>query len=129
VARQIDVLIVDTSGRMHTQHNLMAELQKILRALGKVLSDAPHETLLVLDSTSGQNGLSQARAFLDRVPITGAILAKLDSSARGGMGLAVYRQLGIPIRYVGLGEGIDTLAHFDPQAYILGLTADAQARI
>lgn len=122
-----DVVVADTSGRMHTSHNLMAELQKIHRVAGKVVEGGPQETLLVLDATTGQNGLSQARAFVDAIPISGVVLAKLDSSARGGVALAICQQLGLPLRYVGLGEGIGDLAPFDPDRFVAGLLAEAPA--
>ncbi|OGO13924.1 MAG: signal recognition particle-docking protein FtsY [Chloroflexi bacterium RBG_13_68_17] len=124
-ARGLDGLLVDTSGRMHTRHNLMAELQKVCRATGKVIDGAPHQVLLVLDATTGQNGLAQARAFTEAVNVTGVVLAKLDSSARGGVALAVAGELGLPICYVGLGEGLDDLARFDPAAFVNGLLAAA----
>lgn len=120
-ARGTDLLIVDTSGRMHTEHNLMAELEKITRVAGKAIEHAPHQTLLVMDATTGQNGLSQAKSFADRVGVTGIILAKLDSSARGGVGLAIVDTLHLPILYVGTGEGLNDLAHFNPEAYLEGL--------
>ncbi len=123
LARDVDVLIVDTSGRMHTEHNLMAELQKICRVAGKVISGAPHQVLLVLDATTGQNGLAQAQAFTDAVDVTGVIVAKLDSSARGGVGFAINSVLGIPIQYVGFGETLDDLSTFDPEAFVIGLLA------
>ena len=116
-----DVLIIDTSGRMHTSHNLMAELEKLHRVAAKVIQGAPDEVLLVIDGTTGQNGLAQARAFTGAVGVTGVILAKLDSSARGGVGLAISSELGLPIRYVGLGEGLDDLLPFDPERYVDGL--------
>src|SRR3990172_6814316 len=116
-----DVLIIDTSGRMHTSHNLMAELEKLHRVAAKVIQGAPDEVLLVIDGTTGQNGLAQARAFTKAVGVTGVILAKLDSSARGGVGLAISSELGLPIRYVGLGEGLDDLLPFDPERYVDGL--------
>jgi fused signal recognition particle receptor len=121
LARNVDVLVVDTSGRMHTSHNLMAELQKICRATGKVIAGAPHRVLLVLDATTGQNGLAQARAFTQAVGVTEILLTKLDSSAKGGIALAISHQLGLPITYTGLGEGPDDLAAFDAQAYIEAL--------
>jgi fused signal recognition particle receptor len=124
-ARGLDGLLLDTSGRMHTRHNLMAELQKVCRATGKVIDGAPHQVLLVLDATTGQNGLAQARAFTEAVNVTGVVLAKLDSSARGGVALAVAGELGLPICYVGLGEGLDDLARFDPAAFVDGLLAAA----
>lgn len=126
-ARHIDVLIVDTSGRMHTHHNLMEELQKVCRVCGKLIPGAPHQVLLVMDATTGQNGLSQARAFTEAVGVTGVVLAKLDGSARGGVGLAIQSDLGLPIRYVGLGEGLDDLQPFDRQAYVDGLLAQEAA--
>lgn len=116
-----DVVIVDTSGRMHTSHNLMAELGKIERVAGKVIPGAPDETLLVLDATTGQNGLSQARSFTAAVSVTGVVITKLDTSARGGVALAVGSELGLPICYVGYGEGIDDLSVYDPEAFVNGL--------
>lgn len=117
LADDVDVLIADTSGRMHTSHNLMAELGKVRRVAGKRIDSAPHETLIVLDATTGQNGLAQARSFIRAVQVTGVVLAKLDTSARGGVALAVTRELGIPIRYVGVGEGPGDLEPFDPGAF------------
>jgi len=125
LARSVDVLLVDTSGRMHTSHNLMAELQKICRVTGKVIPGAPHRVVLVLDSTTGQNGVAQARAFMQAVGVTEVLLTKLDGSAKGGVALAISRQLGLPITYVGLGEGPDDLAPFDPQAYVEALLPPA----
>ena len=125
LARDMDILLVDTSGRMHTQHNLMAELKKICRVAGKVIQGAPHQVLLVLDATTGQNGLAQAKAFAHAINITGVVLAKLDSSARGGVGFAVASTLDLPIQYVGLGEKVDDLSPFEPEAFVDGLlTAD-----
>jgi fused signal recognition particle receptor len=123
LARDADVLIADTSGRMHTSHNLMAELSKVHRVAGKLIDSAPHETLLVLDATTGQNGLSQARGFTEAVDVTGVVLAKLDTSARGGVALAVTKELGIPIRYVGVGEGLGDLEPFDAAAFSRALVA------
>lgn len=117
-AREIDQLIVDTSGRMHTAHNLMAELGKIVRVAGKVIDGAPHQLLLVLDAVTGQNGLAQAKAFAETIPLTGVVLAKLDSSAKGGVAFAVSSKLGLPIVYVGLGEKIEALAEFEPEAFV-----------
>jgi fused signal recognition particle receptor len=122
-----DVVIIDTSGRMHTSHNLMAELEKIQRVAGKVVPGAPDEILLVLDATTGQNGLSQARGFTDAVSVTGVIVTKLDTSARGGAALAVGAELGLPIRYVGHGEGPDDLSPFDPEAFVDGLIPEFAA--
>jgi fused signal recognition particle receptor len=99
LSRKADVLIIDTSGRMHTHHNLMAELQKICRVAGKIIEGAPHQVLLVLDATTGQNGLSQAKAFAQSVEVDGIVLAKLDNSARGGIGFAVTYELGLPIGF------------------------------
>ncbi len=123
IARDLDSLIVDTSGRMHTEQNLMAELQKIVKVLGKVVDGAPHLTLLILDATTGQNGLAQAEAFTKTIQIDGVVLAKLDGSAKGGIALAIRKKLKLPVYYVGLGEGIEDLVRFDPQAYVNGLLA------
>jgi fused signal recognition particle receptor len=120
-ARGADLVIVDTAGRLHTQHNLMAELQKVRRVTAKTVEGAPHETLLVLDATTGQNALSQARHFQQTVDVTGVILAKLDSTAKGGMVFAIARELGLPVRFVGTGEGMGDLAPFDPDAFVSGL--------
>lgn len=119
--RQADIVIVDTAGRLHTQTNLMAELVKVRRVAQRVIAEAPHETLLVLDATTGQNGLAQARAFTEAVAVSGLILAKLDSSAKGGVAFAVTRELGLPIRYIGTGERVEDLAVFDPEAYVDGV--------
>jgi fused signal recognition particle receptor len=123
LARGVDTLLVDTSGRMHTSHNLMAELQKVCRATGKVVPGAPHRVILVLDATTGQNALAQARAFTQAVGVTEILLAKLDGSAKGGAALAIHRSLGLPITYVGLGEGPEDLAPFDAEAYVEALLA------
>ena len=123
LARKSDVLIVDTSGRMHTEHNLMAELKKICNVAGKVIPDAPHQVLLVLDATTGQNGLSQAKTFAEAVDVDGVLLAELDSSAMGGIGFAIVDTLELPIYYVGLGEGLDDLAPFNTDAFVDGLLA------
>lgn len=120
-SHKADVLIVDTAGRLHTQHNLMAELEKIQRVIAKRVAWAPHETLLVLDATTGQNGLIQAQQFFDSVQVTGIILAKLDGSAKGGMVLSIGHQLELPVRFVGTGERIEDLAPFDPEAFVDGL--------
>jgi fused signal recognition particle receptor len=120
-SRGMDMVIVDTAGRLHTRYNLMEELKKVRRVAARAVEGAPHETLLVLDATTGQNALSQARHFLEAVEVTGVILAKLDSTARGGMVFAIARELGLPVRFVGVGEGLDDLASFDPDAFIQGL--------
>ncbi len=120
-SRGMDMVIVDTAGRLHTRYNLMEELKKVRRVAARAVEGAPHETFLVLDATTGQNALSQARHFTEAVDVTGVILAKLDSSARGGMVFAIARQLGLPVRFVGTGEGLEDLAPFDPGAFIQGL--------
>lgn len=120
-AHHADMLIIDTAGRLHTQHNLMAELEKIQRVIAKRVAWAPHETFLVLDATTGQNGLAQARQFLQAVKVTGIILAKLDGSAKGGMVLAIGHELGLPVRFVGTGEHLEDLAPFDRDSFVEGL--------
>lgn len=124
-SHKADVLIVDTAGRLHTQHNLMAELEKIQRVISKRVAWAPHETLLVLDASTGQNGLMQARQFFEAVKVTGIVLAKLDGSAKGGMVLSIGHQLELPVRFVGTGEQIDDFAPFDPHAFVDGLLGAA----
>lgn len=121
VARGLDAVIIDTAGRLHTKNNLMAEIDKVRRVAGKVVAGAPHEVLLVLDATTGQNGLRQAEEFLRHAGVTGLILAKLDGTAKGGIALTIARQLGLPIRFVGTGEGIEDLAPFDAAAYVEAL--------
>ena len=117
-ARGRDAVLVDTAGRLHTRANLMGELDKIRRVAGRAVDGAPHETLLVLDATVGQNGLSQARAFLDSAGVTGIVLTKLDGTAKGGIAAAITAELGVPIRYVGVGEQIDDLLPFSPTDYV-----------
>jgi len=117
-ARRIDVLIVDTAGRLHTKTNLVEELKKINRVLTRELSGSPVERLLVLDATTGQNAIAQARVFTEAVGVTGIVLAKLDGSAKGGAVLAVVGALGLPVKLVGLGEGIDDLQPFDPRQFV-----------
>lgn len=121
VADGIDIVIADSSGRMHTSHNLMAELAKLARVASKVVEGAPHEVLLVLDATSGQNALAQTESFVEAVPVSGVVLAKLDSSAHGGIAIAVAEQLDLPVQYVGLGETLDDLALFDADRFVHGL--------
>jgi fused signal recognition particle receptor len=121
VARGLDVVMVDTAGRLHTRFNLMEELKKVNRVVGKALPGAPHEVWLVLDATTGQNALQQARSFKDAVNVTGVILSKLDSSARGGMAFAIQRELGLPILFAGLGEKPEDLTPFDPDAFVDGI--------
>jgi fused signal recognition particle receptor len=116
-ARGADVVIVDTAGRLHTKSNLMAELDKMRRTAAKVISGAPHDVLLVLDATTGQNGLAQAREFTSTVAVTGIILTKLDGTAKGGIVVAIARELGLPIRFVGTGEQINDMVPFDAETY------------
>ena len=123
-ARGRDVVIVDTAGRLHTRANLMAELTKIKRVVGKAVEGAPHEVLLVLDATVGQNGLVQAREFLAASGATGIVLTKLDGTAKGGVAVAIANDLRLPIRYVGVGEGMDDLLPFDAAQYVDALFAD-----
>ncbi len=125
-ARKTDVLIIDTAGRLHTKYNLMQELRKMSGVARKQVHQAPHETLLVLDATTGQNALNQATAFTDVVGVSGVILAKLDSTAKGGMVFAVSHQLGLPIHFVGTGEKLDDFAPFDAEAFIQGLFATGE---
>jgi len=120
-ARDKDMIIVDTAGRLHTQYNLMSELQKVHKVAEKKVEGAPHETLLVLDATTGQNAMSQARHFQEAVEVTGIVLAKLDSTAKGGMVFAIARELELPVRFVGTGETLNDLAPFDPDVFIEGL--------
>ena len=121
VARGVDIVMIDTAGRLHTRFNLMEELKKVNRVVGKALDGAPHEVWLVLDATTGQNALQQARSFKEAVNVTGVILSKLDSSARGGMAFAIQRELDLPILFAGLGEKPEDLQPFDPDAFVDGL--------
>jgi fused signal recognition particle receptor len=120
-ARNADVLIIDTAGRLHTKLNLMQELEKMRRIAGREIEGAPHEVLLIIDAVTGQNGLEQARQFTRAVPVTGLVLTKLDGTAKGGIVIAIAKELGIPIRYVGVGEKMNDLIEFSPEAYIDGL--------
>lgn len=124
VSRKADLVIIDTAGRLHTRFNLMEELKKVYRVVGKALPGAPHEVWLVMDATTGQNALQQARAFKNAVNVTGVILAKLDSSARGGMAFAIQRELDLPILFAGLGEKPDDLQPFNPDAFVDGILAE-----
>lgn len=117
-ARKVDYVIVDTAGRLHTKDNLMAELEKMRRTTKKVIPDGPHEVLLVLDATTGQNGLEQARKFTESSGVTGIVLTKLDGTAKGGVVIAITRELNLPIRYVGVGEQKNDLIPFDPEAFV-----------
>ena len=122
-ARGRDVVIVDTAGRLHTQTNLMEELAKVRRVIQRRLPGAPHETLLIIDATTGQNGLQQARLFGESVDVSGVALTKLDGSAKGGVALAIAHELGLPVKLVGVGEGIEDLRPFDPDDYARALLA------
>lgn len=121
VARSMNNLLIDTAGRLHTKVNLMEELKKIQRVVRKRIPDAPHEVLLVLDATTGQNGLEQARQFTQALNVTGIILTKLDGTAKGGMAVAIQRELGIPIKMIGIGEGVDDLDVFDAGEFVEAL--------
>lgn len=121
IARNVDIVLVDTAGRLHTRYNLMEELKKVYRVSGKALPGAPHAVWLVLDATTGQNALQQARSFKETVQVTGIILAKLDSSARGGMAFAIQKELGLPILFAGLGEKPDDLRPFDRESFVDGI--------
>lgn len=120
-ARKVDCVIVDTAGRLHTKTNLMAELEKMRRTAARVIPTAPHEVLLVIEATTGQNGLEQARKFTESSAVTGIILTKLDGTAKGGVVVAISRELNLPIRYVGVGEQLDDLLPFDPEAFVASL--------
>ncbi len=123
VARDIDVVIVDTAGRLHTKNNLMEELAKIRRTIARRIPDAQPEVLFILDATTGQNGLVQARAFHESTNMTGVVLTKLDSTARGGVAFSIERALGVPVRFVGVGERVEDLLDFDPDAFVEALFA------
>jgi fused signal recognition particle receptor len=121
-SRQIDILIIDTAGRLHTKFNLMEELKKIKKVTSKTDPSAPHEVLLVLDATTGQNGLAQAKNFTEAAGVTGIFLAKLDGTAKGGIALAICDQLKIPVKYIGVGEHSEDMASFDPQSFVDALS-------
>jgi fused signal recognition particle receptor len=123
-ARKCDLLIVDTAGRLHTKHNLMKELEKVRNVLSRAVHEAPHQTLLVIDATNGQNAINQAKGFAEAVGVTGVILTKLDGTPKGGVAFAIAGELGIPIRYLGTGEKLDDLEEFDPQAFVDELLSD-----
>jgi fused signal recognition particle receptor len=120
-AKHVDAVIVDTAGRLHTKSNLMAELEKMKRTAAKIIPGAPHDILLVMDATTGQNGLTQAREFTGHAGVTGIVLTKLDGTAKGGIVIAICRELGLPIRFVGTGEQMDDLLPFDAQTYVNSL--------
>ncbi|MBW6511191.1 MAG: signal recognition particle-docking protein FtsY [Desulfuromonadaceae bacterium] len=126
VARKADVLILDTAGRLHTKVNLMEELKKIRRVLEREIPGAPHETLLVLDATTGQNALSQAKIFAAMVEVNGLVLTKLDGTAKGGIVIAIGAELGIPVRFVGIGEQVDDLRPFDPELFVAALFGEEE---
>ncbi len=126
-ARQADVVLIDTAGRLHTKSNLMEELRKVTRVIGQALPGAPHEVLLVLDATLGQNALAQARQFRETVGVTGLALTKLDGTAKGGIVVAIAEELKLPVRLIGIGEGVDDLQDFQPRAFVdalLGLPSE-----
>ena len=123
-ARNRDIVLVDTAGRLHTRVNLMGELEKIRRVASREVEGAPHEVLLVLDATVGQNGLAQAREFMAVSGVNGIVLTKLDGTAKGGIAVAIAHDLKLPIRYVGVGEGIDDLIPFSPEDYVEALFQD-----
>ena len=124
IARDIDVVLIDTAGRLHTRFNLMEEIKKVHRVAGKALEGAPHHSWIVLDTTTGQNGLRQAEAFSQAVDLNGAILAKLDTSAKGGMVFGIKEQIGLPVIYAGLGEKVEDLQLFNRENFIEGIFAD-----
>jgi fused signal recognition particle receptor len=126
IARKSDLAFIDTAGRLHTRYNLMEELKKVYRVVGKAMPGAPHAVWLVMDATTGQNALQQAQAFKEAVNVTGVILAKLDSSARGGMAFAIQHDLGLPIIFAGLGEAPDDLQPFDPDLFVDGILAQQE---
>ena len=124
VSEHYDVVLVDTAGRLQNKDNLMRELEKVNRVIRKIIPSAPHETLLVIDATTGQNGISQAKSFKDITDITGIVLTKLDGTAKGGIVLAIKEEVGLPVKFVGLGEGMADLEPFDIEKYIYGLFKD-----
>jgi len=124
-ARKADVVLVDTAGRLHTKSHLMDELRKVKRTLGKAMPGAPHDVWLILDATVGQNGLAQARQFHEALGVTGVILTKLDGTAKGGIVLAVAGELGLPLRYIGVGEGVEDLQAFEPEAFVEALLGES----
>ncbi|MGZ6970836.1 MAG: signal recognition particle-docking protein FtsY, partial [Thermoanaerobaculia bacterium] len=124
LARKADLLLVDTAGRLHTKHNLMEELSKNRRIAARSIPGAPHEVLLVLDAVTGMNGVAQAREFMKSVGVTGLVLTKMDGTAKGGVILAIVRELALPVRYVGVGETADDLLDFDPAAFAEALVDD-----
>ena len=122
--QQVDIILIDTAGRLQNKVNLMKELEKINRVIGKIIPSAPHETLLVIDATTGQNGISQAKAFQEITPLTGIVLTKLDGTAKGGIVLAIKESVNLPVKFIGLGETAKDLQEFDIEKYIYGLFKD-----
>ena len=120
-ARKVDYVLIDTAGRLHNKENLMAELEKMSRTVKKIIPDAPHEVLLVIDAVTGQNGLEQAKKFTEASGVTGIILTKLDGTAKGGVAIAIARELNLPIRYIGVGEKVDDLLPFEPEKFVASL--------
>jgi fused signal recognition particle receptor len=127
-ARKVDVVLIDTAGRLHTKSNLMDELRKVKRVIGQELAGAPHEVLLVLDATLGQNALAQARQFHEAVGVSGIVLTKLDGTARGGIVVAIAEELKIPIRLIGVGEGVEDLQDFNAEAFVAALFGQTENR-
>ena len=127
-ARKMDVVLIDTAGRLHNKEHLMRELEKIRRVIQKCIPDAPHETLLVLDATAGQNAVQQAKVFGAAMGVTGLVLTKLDGTAKGGVAITIKRELGLPVRYIGVGEQMDDLQPFDPDAYIEAIFGESETR-
>jgi len=127
-SRGTDTVLVDTAGRLHTKTNLMAELGKMSRVAGREVEGAPHDVLLVVDATTGQNGLAQAREFARALPVTGIVLTKLDGTAKGGVALGIQKEMGVPVRWVGVGEAVDDLVEFDPDAFVAALVGAAEDR-
>jgi fused signal recognition particle receptor len=124
VSQGFDEVLIDTAGRLHNKRPLMDEIGKVSRVASRAIAGAPHETLLVLDATVGGNGLEQARQFTSALPVTGIVLAKMDGTARGGVVVRIAKELGVPVRYVGLGEGADDLVSFSAQAFVDALVSD-----
>jgi len=125
LARKVDYLFIDTAGRLHTKHNLMQELQKIHRIMNKKMPGAPHETLLVLDASTGMNALVQAREFHKSVPLTGLVITKLDGTSKGGMVVAIQKELGLPVKFIGVGEKLEDLQPFDGKQFAEALFEDS----
>jgi fused signal recognition particle receptor len=127
-ARNADYLIIDTAGRLHTQEHLMRELEKIFRVVGKQIPDAPHEVILVLDATTGQNALNQAKIFKEISKVTGIMLAKLDGTAKGGIVIAIHNEIDIPVKFIGLGETMEDIEPFDPDKFVDALLSNGNGK-